>query len=339
MTPFVEFLGSLGVPAENVPDDATEAAAMAADVVLSRDDRLTFRELAERADAADDLDGMVDTFGHLGIRVDDLDQVRFAEHDVELVRFLRTAVEQFLDEGEGKNMLHVIGTSLGAIADAAVSSHVQGPEARTPTLLDNARLNAAMGEVGLELGAMLSHAFRLHLRQAAQRQRRNQSPVHREMQHLTVGFVDLVGFTSLSQVLDPDQIVALVIEFEDRAYALAHDHGVRVVKLIGDEVMFVAEDPAAAAGFALGMVEAFARGDVVPRGGLAAGGLVTVKGDYFGPVVNLAARLVDTAVPGEVLVDTDVALSVTTEPAGRRMLKGFDEPVVVHTLVADSARP
>ena len=59
-------------------------------------------------------------------------------------------------------------------------------------------------------------------------------------------------------------------------------------------------------------------------------------GDFFGPVVNLAARLVDAAVPGEVLVDDMVADQTSTEPAGRRMLKGFDEPVRVHSLLVGS---
>jgi class 3 adenylate cyclase len=99
--------------------------------------------------------------------------------------------------------------------------------------------------------------------------------------------------------------------------------------------MFVAEDASEAARFAVGMLAAFATGEVVPRGGLASGSLVTVHGDYFGPVVNLAARLVDTAVPGEILVDDAVAHAVEldVEGAGRRMLKGFDEPVRVHSLL------
>ncbi len=253
--------------------------------------------------------------------------------------FLATPLELFTRK-EGHELLHVIATSLSAIAEAAVSSHVQGPESRTADYVENARLNAAMAELGLELGTHLATAFRHHVRQAALRQRRTQSENYREVQELTVGFVDLVGFTSLSQTLDPDRIVALVAGFETRAHELAHDLHVRVVKLIGDEVMFVAEDPSEAARFALGMLAAFSSGEVIPRGGLAAGSLVTVHGDYFGPIVNLAARLVDTAVPGEILVDDAVALAadLDVEGAGRRMLKGFDEPVRVHSLVLPEVR-
>ena len=54
-------------------------------------------------------------------------------------------------------------------------------------------------------------------------------------------------------------------------------------------------------------------------------------GDYYGPVVNLASRLTAEAVPGEVLTDqsTDVGPDMALQPAGRRTLKGFAEPVTV----------
>jgi len=105
------------------------------------------------------------------------------------------------------------------------------------------------------------------------------------------------------------------------------------VKLIGDEVMFVVRDPAAACEVALTLVDRFANDPAVtPRGGLAWGDILYRGGDYYGPTVNLAARVAQIAVPGELLVTTDVAAhadgdAVHFEPAGKRMLKGFDEPV------------
>jgi class 3 adenylate cyclase len=58
-------------------------------------------------------------------------------------------------------------------------------------------------------------------------------------------------------------------------------------------------------------------------------------GDYFGSIVNFAARLVDEAVTGEVLIDADSAAPLTRalgEPAGRRSLKGFADPVRVPSI-------
>ena len=107
-----------------------------------------------------------------------------------------------------------------------------------------------------------------------------------------------------------------------------------VPAFIGDEVMIVAVDPADAARFVAGMIASLEDDEIVPRGGLAFGDLINIHGDYVGPVVNLAARLTDSAVLG----DDAIAGHVSTEPAGRRMLKGFDEPVRVHTpITAESS--
>jgi adenylate cyclase len=136
----------------------------------------------------------------------------------------------------------------------------------------------------------------------------------------------------------PSRALAELIErFEDAAYDIAAARDGRVVKLIGDEVMFVARDAASACDIALTLVERFA-GDpsVTPRGGLAIGELLLRGGDYYGPIVNLAARVADLAVPGELLVTLEVAAAAGPafrfEPAGKRMLRGFEEPVALHAL-------
>lgn len=331
----VAYLESIGVPRDTIPSTTDDVAHLASEAVLGRRDTMTLAQLCAEADL--DIEFVGNALQHLGIRVEP-DAVMFNDDDTELARFVTAAVTLLTEsDGEatdGEEVLHVAGTSLASLAAAAISGHVQGPERRVADPLENAQLNALMSEIGLDLGRHLGAAFRHHLRQSAQRQKRTQSVDSREVLHLTIGFVDLVGFTALSQKLDPDRIVALITHFESNAYELAHEADVQVVKMIGDEVMFVAEQPASAARFALGMLEAFAPSDVVPRGGLATGALVAVHGDYFGPVVNLAARLVDTAVPGEILIDTEVATTcgIESSPAGRRLLKGFPEPLPVFSL-------
>ncbi len=326
----IEVLVSLGVDENDVPDSLADAAAMASDVVLARGDTHSLRDIARRIGAP--LDQVTDNFLHLGSQASSPDPVIFNDDDVALAEFLIRAIQQILTEDEGQEILHVAGTALSSIAEAAVAGHVQGPESRTRDHVENAKLNATIAELGLELSRHLTVAFRHHLRQSSLSNRAAQNLENRALATLTVGFLDLVGFTSLSQALSVEDLVGLVKGFESRAHELAHTHGVRIVKLIGDEVMIVAEKPSAAAEFVAGMIASFEADRVVPRGGLAHGDLVNVHGDYFGPIVNLAARLTDAAVPGEVLVDDAVAAQVMTEPAGRRMLKGFDEPVRVHTL-------
>ena len=337
----VAIFAELGVGPDEVPDNPIDAAAMASDVVIARDDRYSLRDLEKEADLPE---GMIGPYlAHLGIRVEDPDDVLFNDADVELARFLVEAITGIFNAEEGVEILHVVATTMSMLAEAGVAGHVQGPESRIAVgnWPANARLNVAISELGLSLASQLPTVFRHHLRQAAWVQRRNMSATHRELVRFTVGFLDLVGFTSLSQSLEIADLVELIKGFEAQAHELAHTHNARIVKLIGDEVMVVAEEPRNAAGFVIGMLHSFGEGGVVPRGGLAHGEVVNVHGDYFGPVVNLAARLVDSAVPGEVLVDDAVAAdpSVETEPAGRRMLKGFDEPVRVHTLLRTTATP
>ena len=75
---------------------------------------------------------------------------------------------------------------------------------------------------------------------------------------------------------------------------------------------------------------------VLPRGGIAFGEVLVRGGDYYGAVVNLASRLADQAVPSELLVTeqlAEAATGCTFEPAGRRVMKGFAEPVTVRSLV------
>jgi adenylate cyclase len=134
-------------------------------------------------------------------------------------------------------------------------------------------------------------------------------------------------------------LTSFIREFEGRAHDVMTRHGARVVKLIGDEVMFVATEPGAACRAAGALMEGFADEGkhVFPCAGIAYGNVLVRGGDYYGSVVNLASRLVDEAVPQEVLVTNDLAIAATEcdfVPAGRRVVKGFPEPIAVQSLAA-----
>jgi class 3 adenylate cyclase len=107
--------------------------------------------------------------------------------------------------------------------------------------------------------------------------------------------------------------------------------GGRVVKLIGDEAMFVIEDSSAACDVAVHFVETSPQ---PVRVGLAHGTVVALYGDYYGETVNLAARLVGAAEASTVVVSDAVrqkaadGFAFTALP--ERELKGFDEPVLFY---------
>ena len=81
----------------------------------------------------------------------------------------------------------------------------------------------------------------------------------------------------------------------------------RVIKTIGDEVMYAVDDPVAAAHLALDLVSVEDESFPELRVGVAYGPVLTKLGDVFGPVVNIAARLTELARPGRVLVDRDLS--------------------------------
>jgi adenylate cyclase len=151
--------------------------------------------------------------------------------------------------------------------------------------------------------------------------------------------VDLVGSTAIAQRLSMTELGELLTTFDRLASDLVVDHGGRLVKLIGDEVMFIATEPSTACEIALDPAAQLTADPLLPqgRGALASGEVLTRDGDYFGPVVNLAARAVKLAEPGAVLASGHVARHATDDgyaftPVGARKLKGFDEPVELFRL-------
>ena len=155
-----------------------------------------------------------------------------------------------------------------------------------------------------------------------------------------IGFVDIVGSTATTVASGVEQISHGLNRFEERAVALAVAHGGRVVKFMGDEVMFVSPDVAAATHVARRLLEHVADDPVLvrARAGVAAGPVINRDGDYFGTAVNLAARLVELAEGGQTLVAGLGADQLDAIAVGPRALKGFPEPVEIFCLDVDDRR-
>lgn len=158
------------------------------------------------------------------------------------------------------------------------------------------------------LARLTDYGLRLLTRASLWRRLASEDPGDQRAPQLAVGFVDLVGYTALSQELDPHELAALVERFEQLAYDTVAQHAGRVVKMIGDEVMYVADDLGDAARIALALTARSAVDELLPeaRAGLAFGTALAREGDYYGAVVNLASRLVELARPGTVVVSDEV---------------------------------
>jgi adenylate cyclase len=333
-----EFLRSLGATQEQIDEARREChlAGLAADLVLTEGANLSAAEVATQAGF--DVDRVVAVWRLLGVAVPDPDRPMFSERDA---RFTAQAVA-LGPFGPRDELLRVLGNSLARVAEAAVSLYVQTvePQLDVPEVdkVVWAKDLASTTSVALQLGDSMGPIFAHHLRDAISRQRAAQAAVaERSLSRLAVGFVDLVGFTPISSHAAPSELLELIGRFEVLAFDVAAAHDGRVVKHIGDEIMFVALDVAAGFAIAESLTQAFDAEGIEPRAGLAFGDVISRYGDYYGPVVNLASRLADLAVPKEVLVDAATAAaanntSVVLQPAGRRLLKGFDGPVEVYSL-------
>ena len=126
---------------------------------------------------------------------------------------------------------------------------------------------------------------------------------------LAVGFADLVGFTRLTRRLEEEELGELVEAFETTAADQVHAHGGRLIKTLGDEILYVADDPGTAAEIGLRLIETMTGDETMPalRVGMAFGTVTTRMGDVFGTTVNLASRLTSIAPRDAVLVDGELA--------------------------------
>jgi adenylate cyclase len=173
-------------------------------------------------------------------------------------------------------------------------------------------------EVLPRVDALQSYVWRRHLASAGNRLMASDT-AGSDTSRLAVVFVDIVGFTSRSKELSEAELVQWIEYFEAECSGLVVDHGGRVIKNIGDEVLFVVDDVAAAADVALTMtVRGADSHDDFPevRAGLAYGDVVSRLGDVFGPTVNVASRLTSVARPGSVLIDQGAHDALTGDPGG-----------------------
>jgi adenylate cyclase len=129
------------------------------------------------------------------------------------------------------------------------------------------------------------------------------------------GFADMAGFTALTRKASEHELRHVLDAFEAVTTDVVTAHNGRIVKSIGDEVLFVADSPAEGAEIGLDLhVAAAADPDVPPlRVGLAAGPVVSRLGDVYGSTVNIASRLTSISRPGWVLVDRIMAESLRTD--------------------------
>ncbi len=317
-----------------------QLSAVAADLRLRPGRRLTLRDAA--AEAGLPMETALAVHRSTGMPPTGLDDAVYTEGDLQLFRLFGLA-SQIFSAAELGHFTRVVGNAMRRIAEAAsemflrdIEAPLQG-EGQDGSPLAVAKANLAGIELAHMATGLFDPLFRAHLELSTQTVRRaREGQRDYDTVTLTIGFVDLNGFTSRSAGLSPGELLDLVMRFEAASIDLVAEHGGRLVKLIGDEVMFSAVEPSEACAIAAGLVQQASDLAGGGRAGLAHGPVITSGGDLYGEIVNLAARIVDIAVPGEILVDQAVserADGLQFEAAGRRQLKGFAEPVRLWSLM------
>ena len=255
----------------------------------------------------------------------------FTTVDLEMMHIAANTISEGVVEPElALQMARVIGSSMSRVASAqiaALASRVTTEAAEAAELVELAEAGEIDPEVvvgppllertELILDVMpriMDYVWRRHLQDEARRQLLRVRDT--EGGAVVVGFADLVGYTALSQQVPEAELAHLVARFESVATDTVAGLGGRVVKMIGDEVLFMVDDPVSGAHIALDLADAFREDEALSdvRVGLALGSVIEESGDIYGPVVNLANRIVGIAYPGSVVVGDGMRNALRDDP-------------------------
>jgi adenylate cyclase len=246
--------------------------------------------------------------------------VVFTERDVAAARLaFAQAGSRDADGGTLLQQIRVISGALARVASVEATGFTELlEEMRASGKNDEEIALALLSDTRLQdVGVLIDYVHRLQLRAAVWR--RSVLATGPDLS-VGVGFADLAGYTALAARLEPTELSELVGRWEAVAYDTIAANGARVVKTIGDEVMFVGLTRETVAA-ALTLREAASTATLPPlRIGLAAGAVVARDGDYFGPVVNLASRLTELARPGELLVPAALWEELAPDGTGIRFV-------------------
>ena len=276
-------------------------------------------------------------------------EVSYSDADLTVLGVVRgMVVDSDIDLDTAIRLVRAVGQNVARMSDwqvAAVASRADqveqpgdGPGSGSRAQVRHAGAVRMAEEVSEALQLVLLHSWRRHFAAALSRLDEDPAAGDETVTSVTAGFADLVNFSALSNEMDTNRLGEMVEIFEARCGDVVAAHEGRMIKTLGDSVLFLAGTPEQAMDIASGLIEVIG-GDVrLPdvRIGLATGLVVTRLGDVFGPPVNLAARLTALARRNRVLADeVTVAaldpLDYETRRLTARPVRGFGllEPVAV----------
>lgn len=292
----------------------------------------------------------------LGLPIGDLELAAFDRRDVHALRTLRALNSVFSSE-DLTEASSVVGRAMAEVSKVVID--VFRRRLAEPLLESGGtdtdvvvRLAAMRDLLVPALAPLLEVALRRHLAAAV---RSEMTMVTEQMlapgeghRIVSVAFADLVGFTAASEELPPAEVGRLASTLMRIAENAVSRGGGRIIKGIGDAVMFTAADPVQCAKAAAEIVAAVQKDQSLPpvRVGIGHGPVLPAYADYFGRTVNLASRLCSTAAAGEILVHIEgeapseqrwAEAGLRVSDRRSRQLKGVAEEVPVLAVAALSS--
>jgi adenylate cyclase len=337
----LQTLEDAGTPLEELRA-ATEQGRLALvpmEMVLAGEgERVSQRDLA--AETGLDLGFLAEARRALGLPAVDPDDRVVTTEEVELARSAKTLLEAGIDRKGFLEMTRAMSQAMAAVA-AVLTSTIgnallrPGDTERDLGLRYAETLRRLGPLAGPSLTQMLNLRLREQIREAVVGQAELQSGRLPDAQQVVVGFVDIVGFTRLGEEVPPEELGAVVSDFEEQVEDAVRPP-VRLVKTIGDAAMLVAPEAPPMLDTMLGLVESSREDDDRPmlRAGIASGEALPRAGDLYGRPVNLAARLTSFARRGTVVTSREVHDAAEDGYAwsavGRRRVKGVRGEVEVY---------
>jgi adenylate cyclase len=315
-------------PGEHPGPDAREALE---ELLLGGRRRYTRRQVAERSGMPPERTQRL--WRALGFADAADDDPAFTDADIAALGALATLIESgFVDPSTEASIARAMGQSLSRLADWQTDML-----ADVLTVVGDGERRAASARETVEAARLLlpllrevqDYVWRRHL--AANADRLLAAEGVGDRRSLCVGFVDLVGYTTRTRGMGGRELGRMVEDFEATAAEVIAQHRGRVVKTVGDGVLFTAASAVDAMEIALTLPEAWDAEDRPPlRVGAAYGPVLTRLGDVYSPVVNMASRLTSIARAGTVLVDRDLAHQLRglagyrVRPLRRVSVRGYD---------------
>jgi adenylate cyclase len=307
------------------------------DHALRRHGSHTLEEAAERAGL--DIELATRLRQALGIPPQEQGTREYTRRDIEGMRLVGV-LRSVISDAAILELAAVLGHAMSQYAGAEVElfrRELVGPIAGSGDELEAALSFASVVElVTAPSNIFMASVHRAHLDQAVRAESLElieaASGTLPDTVDIAVGFADLVGFTAASERLSALEVGEMATGLHRRAEAVLPAYQGRIIKAIGDGIMFTLPDLAAVETVAAQLVAA---APAPMRLGIAYGPVLRRAGDCFGRTVNLASRLCAAAAPGRALVARGDGSS--PDVAGRRRrisLRGFADAVAAVELSA-----